>query len=158
MTPKEIYDYIDNLYLNNAFVQLCGIKTHSISCGKARVGLKLDPAKHTNLNGSIHGGLLMGIMDNATGIAAAAIGKRVVTVSMTVDFIKGAPVGSVVEAEAYITHRDGAMLTMSIHMYDRTHDKLMASGINSMLVIADFPGIPEKWEGSYKADLPYFRD
>ena len=97
-------------------------------------------------------------MDNATGIAAAAIGKRVVTVSMTVDFIKGAPVGSVVEAEAYITHRDGAMLTMSIHMYDRTHDKLMASGINSMLVIADFPGLPEKWEGSYKADLPYFRD
>ena len=120
LSPKEIYDYIDNLYEGNAFVQLCGIKTHSISCGRAAVGLRLDPAKHTNLNASIHGGLLMAIMDNATGIAAA-----------------------------YITHRDGNMLTMSIHMYDKDHGKLMASGINSMLIIADFPGIPEQWEGSY---------
>lgn len=88
-------------------------------------------------------------MDNATGIAAAAIGKRVVTVSMTVDFSKGATVGSLVEAEAYITHRDGNMLTMSIRMYDKDQNKLMASGINSMLIIADFPGIPKKWEGSY---------
>ena len=158
MTPKEIYDYIDELYTHNAFVQLCGIKTHSISCGKAAVGLRLDENKHTNLNASIHGGLLMAIMDNATGIAAAAIGKRVVTVSMTVDFIKGAPVGSLVEAEASITHRDGNMITMNIHIYDRSHGKLMASGINSMLVIADFPGIPEKWEGSYKADLPYLKE
>ncbi|MDY4920302.1 MAG: PaaI family thioesterase [Phascolarctobacterium sp.] len=157
MTPKEIYDYIDDLYKKNAFVQLCGIKTHRISCARASVGLKLDATKHTNLNGSIHGGLLMGIMDNATGIAAAAIGKRVVTVSMTVDFIKGAPVGSVVEAEAYITHRDGNALTMSIHMYDKTHNKLMASAINSMLVIADFPGIPEEWSGEYIADLEYLK-
>ena len=89
-------------------------------------------------------------MDNATGIAAASIGKRVVTVSMTVDFIKGAQVGSLVEAEAHITHRDGNMLTMGIHMYDKDHNRLMASGINSMLTIADFPGIPENWEGTYR--------
>ena len=150
MSPKEIYNYIDHLYKSNVFVQLCGIKIHSISCGRAAVGLRIDPAKHTNLNASIHGGLLMAIMDNATGIAAASIGKRVVTVSMTVDFIKGAQVGSLVEAEAYITHRDGNMLTMSIHMYDKDHNRLMASGINSMLIIADFPGIPENWEGTYK--------
>ena len=47
---------------------------------------------------------------------------------------------------------------MSIHMYDRTHDKLMASGINSMLVIADFPGIPENWEGSYSPSLTYLEE
>ena len=150
MSPKEIYNYIDHLYKSNAFVQLCGIKIHSISCGRAAVGLRIDPAKHTNLNASIHGGLLMAIMDNATGIAAASIGKRVVTVSMTVDFIKGAQVGSLVEAEAYITHRDGNTLTMSIHMYDKDHNRLMASGINSMLIISVFPGIPENWEGTYR--------
>lgn len=153
MTPKEIYEYIDELYTHNAFVQLCGIKTSAISCGKASVCLRLDAARHTNLNASIHGGLLMTLMDNATGIAAAAIGKRVVTVSMTVDFIKGAPVGSLIEAEAAITHRDDNMLTMTIHVYDRDHNNLLASGINSMLIIADFPGIPEKWQGNYRATL-----
>ena len=64
MSPKEIYNYINHLYQGNAFVQLCGIKTHSISCGRAAVGLRIDPAKHTNLNASIHGGLLMAIVNN----------------------------------------------------------------------------------------------
>ena len=72
---------------------------------------------------------------------------------MTVDFIKGAPAGALIEAEAVITHRDGNMLTMNIHVYDKDNDKLMASGINSMLIIADFPGITEKWQGSYRAEL-----
>ena len=153
MTPKEIYDYIVELYTHNAFVQLCGIKTSGIACGSGSVCLRIDPGKHTNLNASLHGGMLMTLMDNATGIAAAAIGKRVVTVSMTVDFIKGAPAGSLIEAEAVITHRDGSMLTMNIHVYDRDNDKLIASGINSMLIIADFPGIPEHWQGSYRAEL-----
>ncbi len=153
MTPKEIYDYVDELYTHNAFVQLCGIKTSAVSCGKASVCLRLDAARHTNLNASIHGGLLMALMDNATGIAAAVIGKRVVTVSMTVDFIKGAPVGALIEAEATITYRDSKTITMTIHAYDRDHDKLLASGINSMLIIADFPGIPEKWQGSYRPQL-----
>ena len=145
LSPKEIYDYIDHLYEGNAFVQLCGIKTHSISCGRAAVGLRLDLAKHTNLNASIHGGLLMAIMDNATGIACAAMGKRVVTVSMTVDFIKGAPSGAMVEAQAEVVSHNDRLITMQIHVYDTDADTLLATGSCCMLTIADFPGIPEKW-------------
>lgn len=155
MTPKAIYDYIDELYTHNTFVQLCGIKTLDISCGQAAVGLRLDAAKHTNLNASIHGGLIMTLMDNATGIAAATIGKRVVTVSMTTAFIKGAPVGALVEATAKISHQDDNILTMNILVRDRENDIFLASGISSMFIIADFPGIPEKWEGSYHAPLAY---
>ena len=68
MSPKEIYNYINHLYQGNAFVQLCGIKTHSISCGRAAIGLRIDPAKHTNLNASIHGGLLMPRRTKSKGI------------------------------------------------------------------------------------------
>ncbi|WP_299446771.1 PaaI family thioesterase [uncultured Phascolarctobacterium sp.] len=158
MTPKAIYDYIDELYTHNAFVQLCGIKTHNISCGQAAVGLRLDKAKHTNLNNSTHGGLIMTIMDNATGIAAATIGKKVVTVSMTAAFIKSAPVGALIEAKAEIAHQDGNILTMNIQVYDHSNDNLLASGISSMLIITDFPDIPEKWEGSYQAPLAYLNE
>ena len=84
-------------------------------------------------------------MDNATGIACAAMGKRVVTVSMTVDFIKGAPSGAMVEAQAEVVSHNGQLITMQIHVYDTDADTLLATGSCCMLTIADFPGIPEKW-------------
>ena len=107
MQPEEIIRSVKDIYTHNAFMQHCGIKVHSISCGKAAVGLRIDPAIHTNLHGKLHGGLLTTLVDNATGIACAAMGKRVVTVSMTVDFIKGAPSGAMVEAQAeVVSHND----------------------------------------------------
>lgn len=144
MKADEIVSYVKEIYSQNKFMNYCGIKIIHIGCGKARVGLKIDPEKHTNLNNKLHGGLLMTLMDNATGIAAASVGKRVVTVSMTVDFIKSADAGSIVEAEAVISYMDKSTVNMNMNMYD-AEGKTMATGISSMLSIADYPGIPEKW-------------
>lgn len=145
MQPEEIIRSVKDIYTHNAFMLHCGIKVHSISCGKAAVGLRIDPAIHTNLNGKLHGGLLTTLVDNATGIACAAMGKRVVTVSMTVDFIKSAPSGAMVEAQAEVVSHNVQLITMQIHVYDTDADTLLATGSCCMLTIADFPGIPEKW-------------
>lgn len=144
LLPSEISAYIKELYAHNSFMKLCGIQIIDIACGKARVGLKIDPDRHTNLNNKLHGGLLMTLMDNATGIAAASVGKRVVTVSMTVDFIKGAEAGSFVEAEAVISYQDAANVNMSMNVLDE-NGRMLATGMSCMLAIADFPGIPDKW-------------
>ncbi len=145
MQPEAIVQAVKDIYAKNAFMQHCGIKIHSIRCGKAAVGLRIDPAVHTNLNGRLHGGLLMTLVDNATGIACAAMGKRVVTVSLTVDFIKGAPAGDAVEAQAEVVSKDGGLITMHLAVYDTDTGKLLATGICTMMAIADFPGIPEAW-------------
>ena len=63
MQPEEIIRSVKDIYTHNAFMQHCGIKVHSISCGKAAVGLRIDPAIHTNLNGKLHGGLLTTLVD-----------------------------------------------------------------------------------------------
>ena len=85
------------------------------------------------------------VMGTATGIACAAMGKRVVTVSMTVDFIKGAPSGAKVEAQAEVVSHNDRLITIQIHVYDTDTNTLLATGSCCMLTIADFPGIPEKW-------------
>lgn len=144
MTADEIVSYIKEIYSHNKFMNYCGIRIIHISCGRARVGLTIDPEKHTNLNDKLHGGLLMTLMDNATGIAAAAVGKRVVTVSMTVDFIKSAGAGTAVEAEAVVIYQDKAAINMNMNIYD-AEGRILATGISSMLAIADYPGIPDKW-------------
>ena len=61
------------------------------------MGIKVVDGWHTNLNASLHGGMFMTLMDNSTGIAAATMGKRVVTVTTSTTFIKGARIGDEVE-------------------------------------------------------------
>lgn len=141
----DIISKVEELYAHNGFMNHCGIHIIDIACGKARVGLKVIDGIHTNLNSKIHGGLLMTLMDNATGIAGASIGKRVVTMSMTTSFIKDADVGALIEAEAVITSILEDKITMAITVTDKGNDKLLAIGISTMLVIANFEGIPEKW-------------
>lgn len=60
------------------------------------------------------GGWWRTLADNATGIAGATIGKRVVTSTLAIDFIKGAPVGTTISATSHITHADDRLVTIKI--------------------------------------------
>lgn len=146
MQKADVLAKITEIYKSNSFMHLCGIQIKGIGCGQATVGLVIDGARHTNVNGKLHGGLLMTLMDNATGIAAASRGKRVVTVSMTVDFIKGAQAGDAVEAHAEIRYMDTANITMEINIYNAATGKLLATGMSCMMIIDTFSGIPESWQ------------
>lgn len=145
MQAEKIIQAIKNIYAVNAFMKYCGIKIHHISCGKATVGLTVDPAIHTNLSNKLHGGLLMTLIDNATGVACAAVGKRVVTVSMSVSFIKSAAAGANVEARAEISSQHDNLFTMQVNVFDTDTTMLLATGMCTMMTIADFPEIPNNW-------------
>ena len=145
MQKEAIIQTVQSLYEHNAFMQHCGIQIKSIGCGKAAVGLKVDADIHTNLNGRLHGGLLMTLVDNATGIACATVGKKVVTVSTTVSFIKGASANALVEAQAEIISQQGGIFTVQVQVYNTTNNQLLATSSSTMLEIATFPNIPEQW-------------
>ncbi len=145
LTPEQIAERVSEIYSHNGFMQCCGIKILHIGCGTATVGLQVEEWRHSNLNGKLHGGLLMTLMDNATGIAAAGIGKRVVTVAFSVQFISSCPVGHFAEATARVIGNDEGKLNLTIEVKDRDTDKLVALGTAGMLTIAAFPGIPEEW-------------
>lgn len=76
---EKIKAKVSEIYSHNNFMQECGIYIVDMSCGSATVAVKVDPERHANLNGMAHGGLVATLADNATGIAGATIGKRVVT-------------------------------------------------------------------------------
>src|SRR4051812_11656486 len=59
------------------------------------IGLRLAPA-HTNSRGLAHGGLISSLADNAMGASCGHMlggGTRLLTASLTVDFIGSAKVG-----------------------------------------------------------------
>jgi uncharacterized protein (TIGR00369 family) len=73
------------------------------------IGLRLA-TPHTNSRGLIHGGLIAALADNAMGLSCGVKlggGARLVTVSMSIDFISSAHIGQwlVVESEVIKTGR-----------------------------------------------------
>lgn len=145
MEAEKIKAMISEIYSHNKFMNMCDIYIVDMSCGSATVALKVDPEKHANLNGMAHGGLVATLADNATGIAGATIGKRVVTSTLAIDFIKGAPVGTTISATSHITHADDRLVTIKIEVRDVDNDTLVAKVTAAMIVVDTFPGIPAKW-------------
>lgn len=143
---KEVLRKVNEIYAGNAFMHVCKIDIHDIGCGWAKVGIIVQDGHHTNLNSSLHGGMFLTLMDNSTGVAAATMGKRVITVTTSASFIKGAKIGDEVEAFGRVLNIEGSRVNMQMELRNLTTGDLMASATSCMLVISDFPGIPEQWE------------
>ena len=75
------------------------------------IGLRLAEA-HTNSRGLIHGGLISALADNAMGLSCSVKAndlQRVVTVSITVDFIGTASIGQWLQVETNFVKVGGSI-------------------------------------------------
>ncbi|MCQ2363350.1 MAG: PaaI family thioesterase [Acidaminococcaceae bacterium] len=146
MIKDDVMQKVKDIYSGNAFVRMCGIEIHDIGCGWARVGIRVQENIHTNLNASLHGGMFLTLMDNSTGVAAATMGKKVITVTTSACFIKGARVGDEVEAYGEVLGIQGSKVNMKMELRNLTTGELMATATSCMLAISDFEGIPYEWQ------------
>jgi acyl-coenzyme A thioesterase PaaI-like protein len=69
--------------------------------------------------GHAHGGAHMAVLDHAFGSAAWTSGYPVVTASMTYDFRRGIPTGSIVLVEAEIESVEGRKVRVRGRLHDR---------------------------------------
>lgn len=140
---ERIRQLITEYYSHNIFMNYCGIKIDYLECGLAKVGMMIDPLKHANLNGAAHGGMLATLADNATGIAAATVGKRVVTVSMNLSYISSLPVGNYASACGRIIGRRDKQMFIDVDI--TWNSKLILKAHANMLEFGIFEGVPEVW-------------
>jgi uncharacterized protein (TIGR00369 family) len=86
------------------------------------VGLVIDE-RHTNTRGMLHGGLLAAVADTVMGHTTerAATDVRLVTVSLTTDFIGAAQLGDWVQGQAGVRRcgRRLAFASCEFHVGDR---------------------------------------
>ncbi|MCD7974599.1 MAG: hypothetical protein LUF25_02145 [Phascolarctobacterium sp.] len=83
----------------------------------------------------------MTLIDNATGIAGAGIGKSVVTLSATIDFIKGAKSGEFVVATAEIRSMEDSIINMVTNLYSSDTSTIFATGMSCMFIVDKFSDI-----------------
>jgi len=140
----DVLAYIREVYANNSFVNLTGQKIDSVSCGEAQLSIMVDPDKHTNLYGVVHGGAFGALADTSLGVVCATVGVRVVTVSYSINFMKNIHAGEKLIAKAKVVHHGRTTLVAKVTLVNEAGDDL-SEVIGTMLNIGTFDEIPEKW-------------
>jgi uncharacterized protein (TIGR00369 family) len=87
--------------------------------------------KHANGAGAVHGGMLMTLADQVFGasVQKAALGAKVVTVSLTTQFVAPAQIGVWIEGEAEIVRQTRSLVFVTGQLFQNGKAVLMASGI-----------------------------
>jgi len=81
--------HVFGIYKQNPYVNLLDINLEQLDEGYAELSMPIMN-KHTNLYNVAHGGALASLADTCMGVACATTGKKVVTLEMNMNFIKGA--------------------------------------------------------------------
>ncbi|TCJ18366.1 PaaI family thioesterase [Rubrobacter taiwanensis] len=95
---------------------------------------------HLNGNGTLHGGVYASIIDNAMGIALAAlVGVRIATTQMNVHFLGPVSEGRI-ECRSEVVHRTRRTATAEAKVYNDS-DELVAMGTGAFRIF-ERPGTP----------------
>lgn len=133
MAEKE-FNYLDpEDYLNhNPFMKYNHMKITEISPEVSEVRLEMNPDAR-NLMGMVHGGLLYALADAVAGLTARADGRRYVTQSAHVNFIRNVSEGTVI-ARGLLVRRGRSMTIVHVPVTD-ADGNLLADVIVDMFCI-----------------------
>ena len=104
------------------FNALLGLETEVVRPGETTVELDIEP-HHLNRAGTLHGGVMMAMLDTLMGYAAYSAlnlpGEKLVTTRMTTHFLEGITNGSLSGA-GWVVARNEQYLTLEAVLRDQT--------------------------------------
>lgn len=92
-----IKNYLKEVYKTQILENFLELEIVELLEGKAVYKAKIID-RHCNIYGSVHGGTLASIADVAMGVSCITMKKRVVTIDMSISYIKNALAGSTLTA------------------------------------------------------------
>lgn len=129
-------DYLKKLYSNNPFVSLLQIEVIEIQAGSVKLSMPVEK-QYTNLYKIAHGGALASLADTAMGMACATTGKRVVTLDMNINFIRGAECETSLIALGTLVHAGNRTMVAQANIFD-SQDNLIAKASATFFVTGSF--------------------
>lgn len=87
----------------NTVIDFLEVKVVPTPDGEARLELCAD-SRHANLYSMTHGGVLTTMADTAMGAKCLALNKRVVTISLTIEFMHAIMTGTRIMTDATVLH------------------------------------------------------
>ena len=135
MDYANLKDTLNQKYEKNSFVNLLHMQIVAAREGEIELSMPIQAEIHTNLYGVAHGGSLASLADTAMGIACATFGKRVVTLEMNINFLRGVPIQPAIR----VIHNGSRTIVTECDIYDE-ENQLMAKARGTFFVIGRFEG------------------
>ncbi|WP_082816968.1 PaaI family thioesterase [Anaerosporomusa subterranea] len=132
-------EYLVNHYDSNPFVNLLKMSIADVGEGRVEITMPVIHDIHTNLYGVAHGGALASLADTAMGIACATLRKRVVTLELNINYIRGAAVQPAVKAIGVVVHNGSRTIVTECEILDQ-ENALLAKARATFFIIGQFEG------------------
>ncbi len=113
----------------SSFEHHLGVKFNRYEEGVCDIELLIKP-EHLNIAGGVHGGIISSLLDiSLSGAVTSTIPDRkaeqVVTMQMSINFLRGASLGDTLRAKAEIIKRGSTIVYIEGSIHDQ-NDKLIA--------------------------------
>lgn len=134
--PTFLEQVIDGTFIATSIADTLGFRHTSIAAGKATFEMEIDPARHGNVMGTVHGGVIATLADSAMGFAFAstlAEAESFATLEMKVSFLR--PVWrATLTATGVVLHRGRTTGLVECRVTDE-RDRLIAHSTCTCLVL-----------------------
>lgn len=134
LSPEQIQTLKQQLE-SNPFAQMVGIEILDLARDYAKMAIHLRP-EFLNPLGAVHGGLLFTLADCCSGTTARTDGRRYVTQSGELHYLRNVSEGTVV-AESRMIRRGRTVCVMDITVKSAEKDLLLAEGLFTMYALHD---------------------
>jgi len=106
----ELQKQLIRFYHHNTFLDYIHVQIVPLENGEVRAELSIDEP-HVNLYGIAHGGVLMTMADTAMGAACLVYNKKVVTISLSMEFMHAVPLTQRIMTHATVLHNGSRTMT-----------------------------------------------
>jgi|SRR5665213_184589 len=134
--PTFLEQVRNGTFVATSIAEVLGFRLTSVSEGEASFEIVIDPARHGNVMGTLHGGVVATLADSAMGFAFAstlAEEESFATLEMKVSFLR--PVWrATLTATANVVHRGRTTGLVECRIVDE-RDRLIAHSTCTCLVL-----------------------
>mgnify|MGYP000408732276 CR=1 FL=1 len=144
MNAQEIKEWMYHKFEENAFMKLADISILEVTCGACKMAMDVDPKKHGNRYGVVHGGALFTLADTAWELPATALELRLSpfqapSISSAIPQKKCRVI-----ATATLIHVGHSTIVCRVDI-EGPDGRKMVDVTGTMFVVGHFDEIPQKW-------------
>ncbi len=114
---KPTQEQIIEFFHANTVIDFLEVEVVPTPDGEARLQLCAD-SRHANLYSMAHGGVLTTMADTAMGAKCLALNKRVVTISLTINFMHAILTGTKIFTDAKVLHSGRQTMVCECNIVD----------------------------------------
>lgn len=129
-------NYLKEIYQTPILENFLDLQVVELAEGKITYSMKINE-EHSNVYGFVHGGTLASISDVAMGVSCFTLGKRVVTIDMSISYIKNTPTRSTLTAVGKVISKGNSIMRAVGEIFNEKHQLLVRSQA-SYFVVGDF--------------------